>query len=668
MNKVKQVLKNFHEIIKKNYSLIFIAIMFFACIIKTVYSVGMFDNPYHFEFSFSYGLSVMGPRIIILIMTYIVLFSFGFVFKNIFRYIYLIVIYVATTIFCYMDLKYARFFQGPPSIFWTIMPHNSNNDVSMSYFVHYAVTDFLYYSDMVLVVFMFFFGIFKKRFTYSNTRFKLRLSTCMGSFVLLTIVSLAIPNETYLAQNTTKKVSSYGNFMYHMIDILQLHDYDKNIKMTSSDKKLYYDYEELLKEDENNSDDPYASDVSGSLKDSNLIVLQLEAVESFVLGNSINGQEITPFLNSLLNTSVQMNVYEQVRTGNSSDCDLMFMGNQYPVSKVISFNQFPDSEYLSIADVLKKNGYKTMYFNSSYGSTWNYEGVMETTMGFDEMHYGDEIPESSVDRYSLHKFNGYISDEVSLDYVYDLIKGTSPYKKGGEYTTSDKFYVHSVLCSSHLPYVVPKVLDENFLNDSSVKKDIGSEMYKYLTLVHYIDESIKLFVEKLKADGLMDNTTLLIMGDHGGIHKYMSQHTSKKTECKDKYQWMTKASNYTVLNVIYNKNLDHHYVIGDNCNTYNFNNIEYRPDLKYHVDKKCAQIDVTPTLAYMYGINDQFKVDGVSTFMGRNMFKTSLSYAIMANESVKGTIPSKFKKLNKAQYLSNVIIKSEYFNNFDYVK
>ena len=96
--------------------------------------------------------------------------------------------------------------------------------------------------------------------------------------------------------------------------------------------------------------------------------------------------------------------------------------------------------------------------------------------------------------------------------------------------------------------------------------------------------------------------------------------------------------------------------------------IEMRPDLKYHIDKKCAQVDVMPTLAYMYGVKDNFKIDGVSTLMGRNMFKTNLSYAIMANEKVRGNIPSGYKKLRRAQYISNALIKSEYFNDFDYVK
>ena len=148
LKKILQLAKNW---IFKYYNFIFVILLFMASIIKVIYYVGMADNPYKFEMAFFYGLKSVGPRIIMLLLTYVMLFSFGFLFKNFLRYIYFSLIYVATLIFVYMDLKYSRFFQGPPSLFWTIMPHNPNNDVSMSYWVHYAKTDFLFFVDTFIL-------------------------------------------------------------------------------------------------------------------------------------------------------------------------------------------------------------------------------------------------------------------------------------------------------------------------------------------------------------------------------------------------------------------------------------------------------------------------------------------------------------------------------------
>ena len=47
--------------------------------------------------------------------------------------------------------------------------------------------------------------------------------------------------------------------------------------------------------------------------------------------------------------------------------------------------------------------------------------------------------------------------------------------------------------------------------------------------------------------------------------------------------------------------------------------------------------------------------------MGRNMLKSSLSYAIKASFNVVGEIDSDYKILKKGKYLSNQIIKSQYF-------
>ena len=435
--KYLQVAKNW---IFKYYNFIFVLLLFLACIIKVVYYVGMADNPYHFEMAFFYVLKSVGPRIILLILTYLMLFSFGFLFKNFLRYCYFALIYTATLIFVYMDLKYSRFFQGPPSLFWTIMPHNPNNDVAMSYWVHYSITDLLFFVDAGIFLVIFVLGFVFKRFRKENIKYTLKLTTCISSFIILTIVSLAIPSETLNPQNTTKKVSSYGNMIYHIMDVLQVYDYDFNIKMNKQDKKLYKNYESLLEEDENNSLDLYS--LGNKLNDTNLVVLQLEAVESFVIGNQIGGLEITPFLNSLLGHSVQMNVYEQVRTGNSSDCDLMFMTSQYPVSRVITFNQFAKSEYLSLADVLKSKGYSTMYLNGAYGSTWNYKGVMDTTLGFDTVEFGDSLLQdgATISDYDevieLDRVCGYIPDRQMLKYAYEeLIKKHS----------DGKFYSHTVL-------------------------------------------------------------------------------------------------------------------------------------------------------------------------------------------------------------------------------
>lgn len=662
---MKNVLQKIHQFLVKHYSVIFVCLVFIAIIIKQIYYVGMSENNYHFAFKFFYGLKQCGWLLIVLILTYALLFSFSLLFNNQLRYIWIAIIYTLSLAFVIGDLAYTRFFQGPSSLFWKIMPHNSNNNVTMSMWVHYAPTDAFYFVDAIIIGFMLIWGFIKHRFTYHRFRLVSRLGTLLTTLFMVSFLTIITSNKTINSLNATDKTAAYGNFIYHMIDIAQLPSYNDNVVMSSSDKSTYLKYETKIEADEALSTDDWS--LEDVMKDSNLIVLQMEAIESFVAGNAIvdsNGvsHEITPNINKLLNHSVQMNTIEQVHLGNSSDCDLMFMTGQYPVSRVISFNQYENSEYLSLAEALESKGYKTSYLNGAYGSTWNYTGVMDSTIGFNEVHYGDEILNHTNtnlkydDTYGLEYVCGYINDNSLLRYEEEILSS---------YQSTDKFYNHIVLCSSHIPYELPDILDEAFLNnDKKLKKSIGSYFYNYISLAHYVDSCIGRFIDNLEASGVLDNTSLVIMGDHGGIHKYMSNRTQDKLEGKKKYKWTTSGADYTVLSVLYNKNINGHYVIGKNGWDYNFNLDEYNPtDYKNSI---CGQVDLLPTLSYMLDIEDYFYyVNGsgqsIRSLMGRNMLKTSLSFAIKANYDIVGSLPKDYKVLKKGKYLSNQIIKSEYY-------
>lgn len=661
---MKNVLKKIQSVLAKHYSLIFVALVFIAIIIKQIYYVGMAQSNYHFAFKFIYGLKESGWLIILLCLTYTFLFSFALLFNNIGRYIWIIAIYVISVTFIIADLAYTRFFQGPSSLFWKIMPHNSNNNVVMSIWVHYSPTDGLYFVDGLLFIFMFIFGIVKHKFTYNRFRLVSKCGTIISTIFMVCFLSIITSNSTVNSLNSTKKAAAYGNFIYHLVDIAQLPWYDANVTMTDSDCDSYISYENKILEDMNDSEDKW--NLSNVMENQNLIVLQMEAIESFVVGNTItdsNGveHEITPNINKLLNHSVQMNTIEQVHLGNSSDCDLLFMTGQYPVSSVISFNQYEDSEYISLAEALENKGYKTSYLNGAYGSTWNYKGVMDSTMGFDEVHYGDEIVFNSDNTlmydedFGMEYVCGYINDNSLLRYEEQILNS---------YSSTDRFYNHIVLCSSHVPFHCPKVLDEAFLNnDTKLKKEIGSYFYNYISLAHYVDYCIGRFIDDLDEAGILDNTSIVVMGDHGGIHKYMSNRTKRSLEGKKKYKWTTSGADYSVLTVLYNKDINGHYVIGKNGNDYNFNMDIYNPT-DYN-DNICGQVDVLPTLAYMLNIEDYFYYDKdsyrIRTLMGRNMLKSSLSYAIKASFNVVGEIDSDYKILKKGKYLSNQIIKSQYF-------
>ncbi|PIB65619.1 hypothetical protein AOA60_03020, partial [Pseudomonas sp. 2822-17] len=77
----------------------------------------------------------------------------------------------------------------------------------------------------------------------------------------------------------------------------------------------------------------------GVAKDMNVVVVSLESVESFVIGETMNGEEITPFLNELIEDSFYFeNFYYQTGQGKTSDAEFLINNSSYPLGRGAVFH------------------------------------------------------------------------------------------------------------------------------------------------------------------------------------------------------------------------------------------------------------------------------------------------------------------------------------------
>src|SRR5699024_10064849 len=112
--------------------------------------------------------------------------------------------------------------------------------------------------------------------------------------------------------------------IYNMTGLIGFHG--ANLQRYVSDnylnKKVYSEEEIRSVKDwfEEKNTDLAAGPYSGMGRGKNVIVLQVEALQDFVINEEINGQEITPFLNSLVNEEAVYfpNFYEQTALGRTS--------------------------------------------------------------------------------------------------------------------------------------------------------------------------------------------------------------------------------------------------------------------------------------------------------------------------------------------------------------
>lgn len=115
-----------------------------------------------------------------------------------------------------------------------------------------------------------------------------------------------------------------------------------------------------------------SSPLQGIAKDKNLIIIQMESFQNFLLGLKLDGQEITPNLNKVMKDSLYFpNFYQMVGQGNTSDAEFVVNTSFYIPPRGAATMSYVDKVLPSLPRVLKENGYQTATFHTNVVEFWN---------------------------------------------------------------------------------------------------------------------------------------------------------------------------------------------------------------------------------------------------------------------------------------------------------
>lgn len=244
-----------------------------------------------------------------------------------------------------------------------------------------------------------------------------------------------------------------------------------------------------------------ASPLHGALRGKNLLVLQVESLEAFVLDLKVGGVPVTPVLDGLKARGLWFSQYhEQVRGGVSSDADLMTNTSTYPLAKGPTFALFPTAALPSLPRILGRLGYATISLHPDTGSVWN------CLPGLMNLGFGRSLDSSAWD----------CSDAWGIG----LCDG-SYFRQAAPVIAGLKrpFYAFLVTQSSHLPFKPPARV-----RSLPLPRDLdGMVMGGYLQAVHYTDRQIGLLLADLERRGALKDTVVAIYGDHQGVHKFYGE-------------------------------------------------------------------------------------------------------------------------------------------------
>ncbi len=253
----------------------------------------------------------------------------------------------------------------------------------------------------------------------------------------------------------------------------------------------------------------YASPAGGK----NLIMIQCEALQQFIVGMKINGAEVTPNLNRFAENSFYFpNAWDQTAGGLSSDSEFMANTGFFPSASGAAYTRFANNSYNSLAKALKKKGYSTFVIQGTSSSFWNCHR-MHPKLYFDKQYSRNTFPKGEVIGLGL-------SDRTIFSEALNVFKDT----KG-------PFYGFIVTLSGHHPYNFEGLDDGSFPLPEEMRKTLLGD---YMIAMNYFDRELGRFLEGLKDLGLDQRSLIVLYGDHPAVpiayKEEMEKLTGKKIE------------------------------------------------------------------------------------------------------------------------------------------
>lgn len=390
---------------------------------------------------------------------------------------------------------------------------------------------------------------------------------CMIFFIILSInANSKVLEDPYNRDTQIKKGTIYG---YHISDILNAMLGSKQAKYDNKNDMMK-EYN-VLKDEYNEKYGESYIDIKTTMEGKNVIILQLESIQEFVLNKTINGREITPNLNKFINEDIRLSNMFMQSYSTTADSEFSTVTSLYPVENGMAYSRYYKNNYDDIFKMFHNKDYTTSYMHGNYGNFWNRTNVYNN-MKVDYIELKDKFLDIS------ENIMGYLSDELLYKQAVQKLK---------EY--DNPFISYVVAASSHTGFTLDGLQDKSKVN-INVGKYKDTFFGNYLESVNYADYAFGIFIQELKNASLYDNSVIILYGDHNGLDMYNNEMIEFLKELDSNLTDTDIKLNY--IRVLAGMRIP------------GINNLR--------IDKPVSKLDIKPTLAYLCNTEE-----GVS--LGTNM-------------------------------------------------
>jgi uncharacterized sulfatase len=285
--------------------------------------------------------------------------------------------------------------------------------------------------------------------------------------------------------DTVSTSQYYGIMMAHAIDVARF------IKEETSHLSPTEEAD-LAKWVNDNKSNQVASNLSGVAKNKNIIMIQVESLGGFVINQKINNKEITPNLNKLAATSQYFpNNRFMIGGGHTSDSDFVANTSYYPLTDASVFVLYGRDDFTSLPKTLVSSGYSANAYHGYNRNFWNRDTAL-SSLGYQKFYAADSFSKGSM-------INLGLNDGTFLSETADFIK---------EQTKPS--FSFAITLTSHVPFATTSETKDLGLHIDDYPNQVGG----YLENINYTDRMLGSFFDKLKANGLYDDSLIVVYGDH----------------------------------------------------------------------------------------------------------------------------------------------------------
>lgn len=410
--------------------------------------------------------------------------------------IYINVIYFLMSFLLYANVVFYRF--NSDFITLPVLTQTSNfSSLGGSIASLAQWSDLIYAIDIIVLIALYIWS----KGNWSLERMKLRkpaLIITAGAVVFSINLALAEADRPQLLKRTFDRnyiVKYLGAYNFTIYDAIQ------NVK--SSTQRVLADSNDIT-EVENYTKNKYAEpnpELFGVAEGKNIIKIHLESFQSFLIDYELHGEEVTPFINSLVNDSSENftyfeNFFHQTEQGKTADAEFMLDNSLYGLPTGAAFVTKSGNTYQSLPAILKqRQDYTNAVFHGDSKSFWNRDEIYKNFAidhFFDDTYY--DMSEGQVINYGL-------KDKPFFDESMPLLE-----------SIKEPFYAHLMTLTHHHPYLIDEedaTIEPAETGDPSVDR--------YFQTARYLDESLEQFFIDLKEAGLYEDSIIFIYGDHYGI-------------------------------------------------------------------------------------------------------------------------------------------------------